>query len=89
MSMSTFPEAKFSKLLDLDTQERMRIMCEAVAAAKAENRRYGIPEIHWIDGCIVYELVDGTMTTEEPEILRLGRKGIRTTVPLKDDATEG
>lgn len=87
--MSTFPEAKFSKLLDRDTQERMRIMREAVAEAKAENRRYGIPEIHWIDGRVVYELVDGTMTTEEPEILRLGRKGIRTTVPLEDDGDGG
>lgn len=45
-------------------------MNEAARAAVIENRAFGLPEIHWIDGQLVYELPDDTRTTEVPEILK-------------------
>jgi hypothetical protein len=48
----------------------LRIANEAVAEAIAENKRYGIPEFFWKAGRMYYVLPDGTLTTEQPEVLR-------------------
>ena len=46
-------------------------MQEAAAAAAAENKAYGLPELYWRDGQVVYVLPDGTETTEQPDSLKL------------------
>lgn len=68
--MSRNAPLRISKLLDPETQDRLRIMNEAARAAVAENRAHGLPEIHWIDGQVVYEMPDGSRTTEVPECLK-------------------
>ena len=68
--MSKYPPAKYSKLLDADTQLRMQIMNESAAAAVAENRAHGIPEFFMRDGVMVYRYADGRETTECPEVLK-------------------
>ena len=68
--MSKYPPAKYSKLLDADTQLRLRIMNESAAAAVAENRARGIPEFFLRDGVMIYRYPDGRETTECPEVLK-------------------
>jgi len=41
-----------------------------VEKAIEENRRKGIPSVYSINGRIVYELADGTITELEPEIFK-------------------
>lgn len=68
--MSENPPKKFTTLLDEDTQERMRIMDEAAAAAGAENRALGISDSCTKDGKLTFKYADGRETTEWPvEIL--------------------
>ena len=71
--MSNLPEVRFTKILDRDTHERMQIMQEAATAAAARSRALDLPGIHWVDGRILYELPDGTMTHEEPARMRYAR----------------
>ncbi|MDA0835519.1 MAG: hypothetical protein O2955_21065 [Planctomycetota bacterium] len=44
----------------------MRIFRFAVAKARAENRRLGIPNVHWKDGVCYFELPDGEITRTPP-----------------------
>jgi len=50
--------------------ETLRIMKEAVKKAQEESRRMGVPNVYSIDGVIHYELPNGELTTEVPEIYR-------------------
>ena len=68
--MSDKPVLK-AKMLSPETLEMVRIMQEAAAAAAAENKAYGLPELYWRDGQVVYVLPDGTETTEQPDSLKL------------------
>jgi len=45
----------------IKTKEIVRIANEAVAAAKAENKRLGIPEFFFKNGKIYYIMPDGTI----------------------------
>lgn len=51
---------KTTKLFDKIT----RIGNRAVRKAQEENRRKGIPNVYSINGKIVFELPDGSLTTE-------------------------
>jgi len=44
-----------------------RIVSEAVALAQEENRRKGIPNVYVLNGTIVWQMPDGTITTKKPE----------------------
>jgi len=44
----------------------IRIGNRAVRKAQEENRRLGIPNVYSINGTLLYELPDGTLTTENP-----------------------
>jgi len=44
----------------------IRIGNRAVKKAQEENRRLGIPNVYSINGHLLYELPDGTLTTENP-----------------------
>ena len=47
--------------------ERMtRIANTAVQAAQEENRRKGIPNVYVLNGKIVWQLPDGSITTKQP-----------------------
>lgn len=48
----------------------VRIGNQAVMQAKAENKRFGIPEFFSKNGVIYYVLENGELTTERPEILK-------------------
>ena len=54
------------KVFDRESQERLRIMNEAAAAAAAENRALGIPEFFDRDGVLTFRYPDGRETTEWP-----------------------
>jgi len=47
-----------------------RIFRAAVAEAQEESRRMGVPNVYSYDGVIYYELPNGELTTEVPEIYR-------------------
>ena len=50
--------------------ERMTaIASEAVRIAQEENRRNGIPNVYSINGTIVWQRPDGSITTTRPKIL--------------------
>ena len=42
----------------------------AVHKAQEENRRRGIPNVYSKRGHLYYQLPDGTITTEKPDILK-------------------
>jgi len=44
-----------------------RIGNAAVHAAQEENRRQGIPNVYVLNGTIVWQLPDGTVTTVKPD----------------------
>jgi len=44
-----------------------RIGNAAVRAAQEENRRKGIPNVYVLNGTIVWQFPDGTVTTVKPE----------------------
>jgi len=46
-----------------------RIGNEAVHAAQEENRRNGIPNVYVLNGKIVWQMPDGSITTTRPAIL--------------------
>lgn len=51
-----------------DLVDRMtRIASMAVRAAQEENRRKGIPNVYSINGTMVWQLPDGTVTMERPK----------------------
>ena len=51
----------------LEIVEKMtRIGNTAVHAAQEENRRRGIPNVYVLNGKIVWQLPDGTVTTVRP-----------------------
>ena len=56
-------KAKFEERVVVDTNQ---IFGKAVAAAKAENRRLGIPNPFMKDGNKYYEMPDGTITDVRP-----------------------
>ena len=43
-----------------------RIINKAVQDAQEENRRCGIPNVYVINGTIVWQLPDGTVTSTKP-----------------------
>ena len=43
-----------------------RIVARAVKKAQEENTRKGIPNVYCINGKIVYQLPDGTITEKSP-----------------------
>lgn len=49
-------------------EEMTRIGNTAVHAAQEENRRKGIPNVYSLNGTIVWQLPDGTVTMERPAI---------------------
>jgi hypothetical protein len=46
--------------------EFQRIGNRAVRKAQEESRRLGVPNVYVLNGKILYELPDGTLTTEDP-----------------------
>lgn len=46
-----------------------RIVNTAVHEAQEENRRKGIPNVYVLNGTIVWQLPDGTITTKRPDEL--------------------
>ncbi|MGN0846319.1 MAG: hypothetical protein ACI4RA_02915 [Kiritimatiellia bacterium] len=44
-----------------------RIVNKAVALAQEENRRKGIPNVYCLNGTIVWQLPDGSVTTTKPD----------------------
>ncbi|MEM1322507.1 MAG: hypothetical protein AAGG75_19745 [Bacteroidota bacterium] len=56
--------------LYLKARDILKIANDAVAKAKAENKRLGLPECFWKNGRIYYLLPNGELTTEVPEILK-------------------
>lgn len=46
--------------------EFIRIGNEAVRKAQEKNRNLGIPNVYALNGHLLYELPDGTLTTEDP-----------------------
>ena len=63
---------KVDKLTDsqlyIEARDIVRIANEAVAKAKAENKRFGIPEFFSRNGKIYFILESGEITTEKPDI---------------------
>lgn len=45
----------------------MDVMHSAVANARAESRRLGVPNVHWVDGRRFFELPNGEVTETVPE----------------------
>jgi hypothetical protein len=43
-----------------------QIVSKAVHMAQEENRRLGIPNVYVINGTIVWQLPDGTVTSTKP-----------------------
>ncbi len=54
--------------LYIEARDIVRIANEAVAKAKAENKRFGIPEFFSRNGKIYFILESGEITTEKPDI---------------------
>jgi len=51
-----------------------RIVNRAVTKAQEENRRLGIPNVYSRRGKVIYELPDGTITTENPFLKETPKK---------------
>lgn len=56
--------------LYLELRNILRIANQAASKAKAENLKYGIPKIFYRKGILYYELENGVITTQRPEILK-------------------
>ena len=50
------------------TEKMMRIINTAVHMAQEENRRKGIPNVYVLNGKLVWQLPDGTVTSVKPEV---------------------
>ena len=55
--------------LYLELRKVVQIANQAASKAKAENLKFGIPKIFWRKGTLYYELPDGRITTNRPEVL--------------------
>ena len=49
------------------TVKMTRIISKAVHMAQEENRRLGIPNVYVLNGKLVWQLPDGTVTSVKPE----------------------
>lgn len=58
------------KSIYIEMRNIVRIANQAAQKAKEENKKYGIPRIFSRKGIIYYELENGEITTERPEILK-------------------
>jgi len=56
--------------LYLELRQVLRIANQAASKARAENLKYGIPRIFSRKGTLYYELPNGKITTQQPEILK-------------------
>ena len=54
------------------TEQITRVANQAAHRAQEENRRLGIPNVFSRNGILYFELPDGTITTERPEVLSRG-----------------
>ena len=50
-------------------EKMTRIGNTAVHAAQEENRRKGIPNVYVLNGTIIWQLPDGSVTTKRPDAL--------------------
>ena len=50
------------------TEKMTRIISKAVHLAQEENRRLGIPNVYVLNGKLVWQLPDGTVTSVKPEV---------------------
>ncbi|MEM8525937.1 MAG: hypothetical protein AAGG68_14965 [Bacteroidota bacterium] len=55
--------------LYMELQSILRIASQAAAKARLENRKYGIPRIFSKNQKLYFELENGKLTTERPEVL--------------------
>jgi len=55
-----------NKDFQLEVLDMLRIANQAVAKAKAENKKKGIPDTFIKNGKLYYVLVDGTITGRNP-----------------------
>jgi hypothetical protein len=46
--------------------ELLAIANRAVRKAQDENRRQGVPNVYVVNGTLVWQLPDGTITTDDP-----------------------
>ena len=54
----------------IEMRNIVRIANQAASQAKLENKKYGIPKIFARNNIIYFELDNGKITTERPEILK-------------------
>ena len=50
------------------TEKMIRIISKAVHLAQEENWRLGIPNVYVLNGKLVWQLPDGTVTSVKPEM---------------------
>ena len=50
------------------TEKMIRIISKAVHLAQEENWRLGIPNVYVLNGKLVWQLPDGTVTSVKPEV---------------------
>ena len=58
-----------SKKMPEIVEKMTRIGNTAVHAAQEENRRKGIPNVYVLNGTIVWQLPDGSVTSKRPDAL--------------------
>ena len=58
----------------LELRQVLRIANQAASKARAENLKYGIPRIFSRKGILYYELPNGKITTQQPEVLKKKKK---------------
>ena len=58
------------------TEKMTRIISKAVHLAQEENRRLGIPNVYVLNGKLVWQLPDGTVTSVKPEV-GVGSEGVK------------
>ena len=56
--------------LYLELRNILRIANQAANQAKLDNKRYGIPKIFSRNQILYFELENGHITTERPEVLK-------------------
>lgn len=55
---------------ELSIEDIARLGSAAIARAREENHRHGLPNVYSEDGIIYFELPDGTITTEIPDRIK-------------------
>lgn len=63
-------EANRNEDWEMEIIEMLRIANQAAAEAQTENKKYGLPRLFVRNGVLYYELPNGEITREKPEILR-------------------